>query len=57
MFGNDRAEIKDRGDVVRLLFGTRTISDAASSPGGTIPVMRALGPALPFPACGMDQLG
>jgi len=49
MFGSDRAEIKNPGDLVRLLFGTPDNSDA-----GIIredhPVMRALRPALPFPA-------
>jgi GNAT superfamily N-acetyltransferase len=46
---NERAEIKDRGDVVRLLFGTPDNSDAGIIPEDH-PVMRALRPALPFPA-------
>jgi hypothetical protein len=49
MFGSDRAEIKDRGDVVRLLFGTPDNSDAGILPEDN-PVLRALRPALPFPA-------
>ncbi len=49
LFGGERAELSDRGDVARLLFGAPDHSDA-----GLIaedhPVMRALRRALPFPA-------